>query len=240
MAVTIVTKFYEEWEEPLPGGGEIWESGEWHTLSKIVFTSPNIDSPQTVGSRSHILPGGVIELGLWYEDVSHMYRIADCQQITWSHYTNCSGTLVSGTCVSGSGYSCFCMANSVVFEVTEYECYGCRLTAWDDATHSTTLNEILMGDHCRVSAVALYYNGSDFKYPDSVSEVHAPIYNRIFKGNTQYMGTDYYYGDFPMRHRTGGSTQGDFLFFKPMLYELHSGISYGVHDFVIVLHYSYT
>jgi hypothetical protein len=30
------------------------------------------------------------------------------------------------------------------------------------------------------------------------------------------------------------------LFFKPMLYGLHAGISYGVHDFVIVLHYSYT
>jgi len=236
MAVTIETKFYEIWEEPLPGGGETEEAGEWHTLSKIVFTSPNIDSPQTAGSRSHILPGGAVELGLWYEDVTYMYRIADCQQITWSQYTNCSGTLVSGTCVSGSGYSCFCQANSVNFEVTEYECYNCRLTAWDDATHSTTLNEILLGGHCRVSAVSLYYTGSDFKNPDSVTEIHAPVYNNILQGNV----AGRYYGDFPMQHRTGGSTQGDFLFFKPMLYGLHSGISYGVHDFVICLHYLYT
>ncbi len=238
MAETITTKFYQESVEPL-SGDETWEAGEWHTLSKVVFTSPNIDSPQTTGSRSHILPGGAVELGLWYEDSTYMYRVADCQQITWEQYTNCSGTLVSGTCVSGSGYSCFCMANSVVFEVTEYECYACRLTAWDDATHSTTLNEILMGDHCRVSASALNYIGSDFKYPDSITEIQAPVYNRIFKGDTQYMGTDYYYGDFPLQHRTG-STNGDFLFFRPVLYGLHSGISYGVHDFVIVLHYSYT
>ena len=234
MAVTITTKFYEEWVEPL-SGDEALESGEWHTLSKIVFTSPNVDSPQTAGSRSHILPGGAVELGLWYEDATYMYRMADCQQITWEQYTNCSGTLVSGTCASGSGYSCFCMANSTVFEVTEYECYDCRLTAWDDATHSTIVNEIIAGDHCRVSAVSLYYTGSDFKYPDSVTEVQAPVYNKILKGDTP----GYYYGDFPMQNRTAG-TQGDFLFFRPVLYGLHSGISYGVHDFVIVLHYSYT
>lgn len=224
MAVTITTKFYES---------------TWKDLSKIVFTSPNMDSPNTAGTRSHILPGQG-ELALWYEDTTNMYRISDCQQITWSQYTHCSGTLVSGTCVSGSGYSCFCQANSVNFEVTFGECYDCRLTAWDDVTHTTTVNEIIAGDHCRCSAVALYYTGSDFTNPDSVTEVHAPVYNRIFKGNVSYMGTDYYYGDFDMQYRTAGNTTGDVLFFKPMLYGLHSGISYGVHDFVLVLHYSYT
>ncbi len=169
-----------------------------------------------------------------------MYRIADCQQVTWEQYTHCSGTLVSGTCVSGSGYSCFCQANSVNFETTFGECYDCRLTAWDDATHSTTLNEIIAGDHCRASAVAFYYTGSDFTNPDSVTEIHSPVYNRILKGDTQYMGTDYYYGDFDMQYRTAANTTGDILIFKPMLYGIHSGISYGVHDFVIVLHYSYT
>lgn len=239
MAVTITSEFYETQDESNPG---YWEAGEWHSLSKIVFTSPNMDSPNTAGTRSHIIPGGAINLALWYEDSSYMYRIADCQQITWEQYTNCSGTLVSGTCVSGSGYSAFCQANSVNFELTFGDCENCRLTAWDDATHSTTLNEILMGDHCRVSAVALYYSGDDFKYPDSVTQTHAPVYNRIFKGDVQYMGTDYYYGDFAMSYQGGidPNNHGDFLFFKPMLYGLHSGISYGVHDFVIVLHYSYT
>jgi len=240
MAVTIETKFYEEQDEDNPGQSE---TGEWRALSKIVFTSPNIDSPNTAGTRSHILPGGGVDLGLWYEDTTYMYRIADCQQVTWENYEDClsGGTLVSGTCVSGSGYSCFCQANSINFQLTAGECYDCRLTAWDDVTHSTTLNEIIAGDHCRVSAFTFNYEGSDFMSPTATNVVYAPVYNRIFKGNTSYMGTDYYYGDFDMVYRTAGTDKtGDFLIFKPMLYGLHSGISYGVHDFVIVLHYSYT
>jgi len=234
MAVTIVTKFYEEQDEDTPGD---YEAGEWHTLSKIVFTSPNMDSPNTAGTRSHILPGGGVDLGLWYEDVSYMYRIADCQQVTQESYTNCSGTLVSGTCVSGSGYSCFCQSNSVNFQLTAGECYSCRLTAWDDATHSTTLNEIILGQHCRVSAFAFNYEGSDFQNPDAVNVVQAPVYNQVLQGNV----SGSYYGDFDMVYRTaGGGKTGDFLIFKPMLCGLHSGISYGVHDFVICLHYSYT
>ncbi len=233
MAVTINSKFYETQDEGSPG---YWQAGEWQSLSKIVFTSPSMDSPNTAGTRDHIIPGSGQQLALWYEDASYMYRIAECQQITWSQYTNCSGTLVSGTCVSGSGYSAFCQANSVNFEITFGSCIDCRLTAWDDATHSTILNEIIAGDHCRVSAVSLYYTGNDFKYPDSVTEVQAPVYNKIFKGDT----SGYYYGDFNMEYRFDIDEHGDFLFFKPMLYGIHSGISYGVHDFVIVLHYSYT
>ena len=233
MAVTITTKFYETQDESSPGYPE---AGEWHSLSKIAFTSPNMDSPNTIGTRSHIIPGGGIELGLWYENSSYMYRIADCQQITWTQYTHCSGTLVSGTCASGSGYSCFCQASSINFEVTFGECEDCRLTAWDDATHSTIANEIIAGDHCRVSAAALYYTGSDFRYPDSITEntLISPAYNIVLKGDVQY------YGDFNMQYRFEVDEYGDFLFFRPMLYGLHSGISYGVHDFVIVLHYSYT
>jgi len=234
MAVTIVTKFYEEQDEDTPGD---WEVGEWHSLSKIVFTSPYMDSPKTAGSRSHIIPGGVIPLGLWYEDTIYMYRIADCQQITWEQFSTCSGTLVSGTCVSGSGYSCFCQANSINFQLTDGQCEDCRLTAWDDATHSTTLNEIILGQHCRISAFAFNYEGSDFKNPDAVNVVHAPAYNQILQGNV----AGKYYGDFAMNYWPSDYNQtGDFLIFKPMLYGLHSGISYGVHDFVIVLHYSYT
>ena len=236
MAVTIVTKFYEIQDEDIPGETE---TGEWRTLSKIVFTSPNMDSPNTAGTRSHILPGGGVDLGLWYEDTTYMYRIADCQQVTWDSYDDClaSGTLVSGTCTSGSGYSCFCQANSINFQLTAGECYDCRLTAWDDVTHSTTLNEILLGGHCRVSAFAFNYEGSDFQSPDVTNVVYAPVYNNVLQGNVGGK----YYGDFDMVYRTAGSDKtGDFLIFKPMLVGLHSGITYGVHDFVIVLHYSYT
>jgi len=223
MAVTLTTKFYD--------------GDSWNDLSKIVFTSPNIYGPATAGVRSNILPGQG-DLGLWYEDITDMYRISECQQPTVQDYTSCSGTIIGGTCASGT--TCFCMANSINFEVTEFECYDCRLTAWDDVTHSSVINEILAGDHCRASAVSLYWTGSDFTNPDTVTEIYAPVYNRIFKGDTSYMGTDYFYGDFDMQYRTAGNTTGDILFFKPMLYGLHTGISYGVHDFIIVLHYSYT
>jgi hypothetical protein len=222
MAVTLTTKFYQS---------------TWKDLSKIVFTSPNIDSPNTAGTRSHILPGQGA-LGLWYEDASNMYRISDCQQPTVEDYSHCTGTLITGTCASGT--TCFCMANSITFEVTFGECYDCKITAWDDVTHSSTSNEIIAGDHCRGSAVSIYYVGATFTSPDSVTEVHAPVYNRIYKGDTNYLGTDYFYGTFDMQYRTAANTTGDLLFFKPMLYGVHSGISYGVHNFVIVLHYSYT
>jgi PKD repeat protein len=62
MAVDINTIFYEDYNE------------EWHDLSKIVFTSPYIDNPNTAGMRSHVLPGRG-DLGLWYEDTSNMYRV---------------------------------------------------------------------------------------------------------------------------------------------------------------------
>jgi len=67
MAVTINTNFYQE--------------DEWKDLSKIVFTSPNMDSPANAGTRSHILPGQGA-LGLWYEDASYMYRIEPEQLVT--------------------------------------------------------------------------------------------------------------------------------------------------------------
>jgi len=227
MAVTITTKFYEEWSESSP---ETPEAGEWHDLSKIVFTSPNFDSPQSAGTRSHILPGGAVPLGLWYEDATYMYRVEDSQQTTPSEY-------LLGPTNSGAGS--FHMANSVVFEVTLGECYDCRLTAWDDGTHSTTANELLNGEYYKISAAAYHYTGSNFKYPDTTTTVSGPVYNRTIQGDTTVSGVDYYYGDFDMVHRIG-SNNGDFLIFKPMLIGIDSGISYGVHDFVATLHYSYT
>jgi len=84
MAVTLTTKFYDEWPTQIGG------SSTWRDLSKIVFTSPNIDSPNTAGTRSHILPGQGT-LGLWYEDTTDMYRISDSQQYTEEDYTTSSG-----------------------------------------------------------------------------------------------------------------------------------------------------
>ena len=49
--------------------------------------------------------------------------------------------------------------NGIVFEVTNGEAYDCRLTAWDNATHSTTANLLLAGNHYRVIACAYRAGG---------------------------------------------------------------------------------
>jgi len=60
MAVTLTKKF--------------WKGASYGAISKVVFTSPNIDSPASAGTRSHILPGSQY-IGTWYETQDSMYRI---------------------------------------------------------------------------------------------------------------------------------------------------------------------
>jgi hypothetical protein len=160
-----------------------------------------------------------------------------------------SGTVASGTNLAGWGYLStdrpldLDTYNSVVFELTLGDAYNCRLTAWDDVTHSTTLNEIIAGDHCRVSAMAYCAEGGKEdpeKSSSPINCVFAPVHNRIFKGNVVYGGTNYYYGDFDLAYKSDPDVYGDYLIFKPMLYNITDAISYGIHDFVITLHYSYT
>lgn len=128
--------------------------------------------------------------------------------------------------------------NCVVFELTVGENYDCRLTAWDDTTHSTTLNELLLRDICRVYAVA-------FSSTKTISEVDAsgftlhefvygPVENKILNGNISY------YGDFDMKYRAQTGIYGDYLMFRPLLYGIDETFPYGIHDHVITFHYSYT
>ena len=139
----------------------------------------------------------------------------------------------------------FSTRDSIVFELTIGEAYDCRLTAWDDVTHSTTLNYLIAGDYVRVSALAFRSKGSVLEpevsiLPSPVTYIASPIYNRIFKGNVVYEGTNYYYGDFDLSYRTESNMIGDYLIFKPMLYNIDDTVPYGIHDHVIVLHYTYT
>ena len=137
----------------------------------------------------------------------------------------------------------FSTHDSIVFEITEGEAYDCRLTAWDDVTHSTTLNYLISGNYVRVSALAFRAEGTVLAPKISSSPdnyIASPIYNRIFKGNVVYEGTNYYYGDFGLSKRTEPNMIGDYLIFKLMLYGVNDTIPYGVHDHLIVLHYSYT
>ena len=160
--------------------------------------------------------------------------------------TTGSGILAPGTVLKGWGVLSpidYDVNDSIVFEVTTGEAYNCRLTAWDDVTHSTTANELITNNHVRVSALA--YCASNSKLDpqenyDPINYVWGPVKNRILKGNSSSGGTNYYYGDFDLVYRFQDGVYGDYLLFKPMLYGIHSGITYGVHDYVITLHYSYT
>jgi len=216
MAVTITTEFYET------------DTPAWHDLSKIVFTSPNLDSPNTAGTRSHILPGE-LPLATWYEDTSNMYRIFNSQ------------TEASGSYPTTSGIDPY---TSVKFELTSGESYDNRLTAWDDVTHSSTDNYLIDNEKVKVSAVAYRYTvgGGTVQFPDTVVEVHAPQYNIVIKGDTTVSGQgNAYYGDFDMIYATPTTSHiGDVLMFRPMLDGIDGSVPFGVHDFVVTLHYSFT
>ena len=81
MAATVSVKF--------------WDGDSWNDPAKIVFTSPHMDSPNSAGTRSHVLPD-LMDIALWYEDASNMYRIADSQEepdtVFLKTYATYSGT----------------------------------------------------------------------------------------------------------------------------------------------------
>jgi hypothetical protein len=128
--------------------------------------------------------------------------------------------------------------NSVVFTITQGECYNCRLTAWDDVSHSTTLNHLISTDRARVYAFAF----NSYCPIDTVSgttftpyEIIAPpVYDYILKGTT------FYYGEFDLVYRHQSNVYGDYVMFKPHLNNVDATIPYGVHDFILTFHYSYT
>ena len=162
-----------------------------------------------------------------------------------SENNTCSGILGVGDTLSYWGKPAvedldMGIDNSILFELTFGEAYDCRLSAWDDVTHSTTINELIADDHVRVSAVAYKCATSKEAPGNGDNYVFPPSHNRIFKGDTSFGGYDYYYGDFNMVYRYEEDVFGDYLMFKPMLYGITDALSYGIHDFVITLAYSYT
>lgn len=163
--------------------------------------------------------------------------------------TTGSGVLLSGTQLCGwgslTGTVDYNTQNSIVFEVTSGEAYDCRLTAWDDVTHSTLINELIQGDHVRASALAFCCTNTklipnESFAPNPINYVWGPVHNRILKGNTVDGSTNLFYGDFNMTYKYQSGMLGDYLIFKPMLYGIDDTIPYGDHSFVITLHYSYT
>jgi len=235
MAVTITTSFYE------------YVSPDWHDLSTVVFTSPNLETnPESAGTRSHILPG-LLPLATWYEITGDsMWRIYNRQIASIESFYPAADP---ATTVSG-----FDLRNSIVFEVTSGENYNNRLTAWDSVTHSSTANYLLTNDKVKASCANYSWVGGTEDNPTTVEyggpvdpetqlpeTPFAPKYNITLKGNTTVSGIDNYYGDWNMINSFPTSGRdGDFLIVRPWLYNINASVPYGVHDFVITLHYSYT
>lgn len=134
--------------------------------------------------------------------------------------------------------------NSVVFELTFGEAYDCKLTAWDDDTHSTTNNKILEEGHYRVDAATYKYAMTSVTWTsDSTAYYHynmtspgcfvcPPVRDHILKGDESY------YGTFDLVYAV--SLRGDCLIFKPRLYNMDDSFTAGNYDFVTTLHYQYT
>ena len=128
--------------------------------------------------------------------------------------------------------------NSIIFTVTFGEAYNCRLTAWDDNTHTTTINKILDEEHYRVDAVAFKGNTSNSPHAPVLNRAGCLVYPEAFdiplKGNSKY------YGDFDLIFTIGTDEYGEYLVFTPRLVNMDSSFTAGSYDFVTTLHYQYT
>lgn len=321
MSVTLTRKF--------------WNGTQYSDVSKIVFTSTNIESPAAAGTRSHILPGSPY-IGTWYEALDLQYRQKTNQDppdtkeclfnqlhlfqtnfvfgsstsaiflskypvtttgiiyydasnngvvsnitgqgtetkegilfnkynidfsetngtttVSGSHYffDESAPTISGSTTLSGAMYAwqsntvpADCWSNpqnSILFEVGQGEAYNCRLTAWDDDTHTTNTNKILQDNKYKITC-CVYKAGSGTKeepYPDQDLDAmaHPPGIDVPLSGNTAY------YGDFDMIYvANGGSSgtqSGEYLYFTPRLDDIDETFISGNYDFVTTLHYQYT
>lgn len=224
---------------------EVLETTYYYTATKNYLFEAFVSGISLDNGLTYSVSGTVTRLyeeSILYKDKQYEFTVDDV-------------VLGSGTISAGSTFCFFNEAvlnldtflsptNSIIFEITAGEAYNCRLTAWDDITHSTTLNKIISSDRVRIDAVA--YRGSMgvlntnyLQYPE-MNYVFAPTHNRILKGNVVADNYKYYYGDFNLQYKAATNIYGDLLMFRPYFYNIDETITYGVHDFYITLSYSYT
>jgi len=321
MSVTLTRKF--------------WNGTQYSDVSKIVFTSTNIESPAAAGTRSHILPGSPY-IGTWYEAVDLQYRqklnqdppgAKEClfnrlhlyqdnfifgqstdaifiskfpvtttgtvyydannnantssitdqgtetkdgivfnkysfsfsetngdATVSGSHYyfDESAPTVSGSTTLPGAMYvwqsgtvATDCWSNpqnSIIFEVSQGEAYNCRLTAWDDDTHSTTTNKILQNKKYKVTSCVYKAGAGSKELPTPDQDVDAMAHPPGV--DAPLSGDDSYYGDFDMIYVANGGSSGtqlgEYLYFTPRLDDIDVSFTSGNYDFVTTLHYQYT
>jgi len=128
--------------------------------------------------------------------------------------------------------------NSILFAVTFGEAYDCRLTAWDDDTHSTTNNKVLAEEHYKVDAIAYRSNIENTAHTPTFRKntnlVFPPAMDAVLRGN------DRYYGDFDLIFSIEVDEYGEYLAFIPRLVDIDDSFIAGSYDFITTLHYKYT
>ena len=128
--------------------------------------------------------------------------------------------------------------NSIIFSVVFGEAYNCKLTAWDDDTHSTTNNKILNEEHYRVDASVFRTNNNSYVsnavFRSTRCLVFPPAYDIVLKGNEKY------YGEFDFIFVIDTDEYGEYLAFLPRLTNMDNSFLAGNYDFVTTLHYQYT
>ena len=129
-------------------------------------------------------------------------------------------------------------SNSIIFSVTFGEAYDCRLTAWDDDTHSTTTNKVLNEEHYKVDAVAYRSNIVDTSHTPTFRDVSALVYPSVY--DIVLKGNERYYGDFDLIFAIDDGEYGEYLAFIPRLVNMDDSFTAGSYDFVTTLHYQYT
>jgi len=129
-------------------------------------------------------------------------------------------------------------SNSIIFTVTFGEAYNCRLTAWDDDTHSTTTNKVIDEEHYRVDAVAYRSNIIDTAHTPIFRTTNNLIYPQVY--DIALKGNERYYGDFDLVFAIETDNYGEYLAFIPRLINMDSSFVAGSYDFVTTLHYQYT
>jgi len=134
------------------------------------------------------------------------------------------------------GNSNLTFEDTVRINITFGEAYNCYLTAWDDSSHISTDNTLLLNECYRVAAVAFATKeDATLTEPDIKAMYCPPQFNKILKGN------DSYYGKFSINYEAQPNRYGAYIIFKPILINIpESQLNKGIYEFRTALHYQYT
>lgn len=123
------------------------------------------------------------------------------------------------------------------------EAYNCYLTAWDDATHSSTNNKAITEELCKITACV--YRSPDANInglPDD--NQNDTTYPHVYDYVSDYpvKGNEIYYGKFNLVYYVREpNVIGDMVSVRPRISTINSSIfDPGNYDFVITFHYQYT